>query len=1287
MQRRPGHPEAAGPEAGPDQPELVRLREGAALHSLIAKGGRDLVCFLTLGGVRVYNSPSYAELLGDPEALFGTAFLDDVHRDDRARVRSLIDAVPRSVDVQAIEYRLKARDGSLHAMVCNARAVRGADGTLSGLILLERDVSEERAAAARLEFAVRRQDALVRFTLFALRQKEQQALLAQATAVVAEALAADLVDVLALEAGGEALRLVANRGEPSHRIGHRIPLAASQSARALALYRAARESTNEARPPVGIPDMAADPELAGSYRVRALRMRGSLCVVVPGPGEAYGTLVASWRAVHRDESDEAGFLQGIANVLAAALDRMQGEAALRESETQFRTLTDLSADWYWELDAELRFSYLSASYYAASKEQPEDIIGKRRWELQGAAPLVDSWDAHRRTLAARLPFRDFEYRRSWPEGELICVSVSGEPMFDAEGRFAGYRGTSRNVTAQHQLRSKLAVRARMGRALAEMSLRAMQGAAVETLLEHATVQAAEATGASIGSLFELQPGGAELRLVASHGRPVSQRGKRISAGDDTVAGVALKRYAATGGLVGFEFSRGVRIGDASELIPYQGSRGLQELGAVAGMSVIVPGPEQPFGVLEVFARESAMFGEQEEEFLTAVANLLAAALERSRILDALREGEARFRSLTKLSSDWYWEQDEQYRFSHVSEDYFAKSGVARHEVLGRCRWEVDGAAPVEGSWDEHRRQIEVHLPFRNFEYFRRRDDGTRVYHSVSGEPVFDAVGRFTGYRGTARDVTAQRRDQQELRERARGDATLIELGLVAAREEDLGRLFERALDAVAGTLDVELTKVLECLPDGRGLRLAAGIGWAPGAVGNAIVGAGSDSQAGYTLREYARSRVEGAEDFVTVIVDDLASERRFSGPPLLHEHGVVSGMSVAIPGHGGAWGVLGAHTRRRRRFARHEADFLQAAANLVGTAIERCCASAALRASEARFRSLTELSSDWYWEEDAELRFASYSSHAELRSGFPMAPLLGLRRWEVEGVTPLSWSWEEHRARLAARLPFRGFEFMRLAEDGAPRYFSVSGEPVFDDSGNFAGYRGVSHNITERKLAEQALRDLADSLRALSRRLVTVEEDQRRVLARELHDRVGQNLTAISINLEILRSSGAMAEDCERRLRESAELTELTAKIIDDVTVELRPPMLDEYGLPAALRWYAEQQGARTGLEIEVRAPEDGVLQPQPERDLALFRIVQEAINNVLRHAQAQRVEIDLRSSAQRLELSVRDDGRGLPPEADMHSRTRHGRRGMRERAAAIGGDCEVVPAAGGGTLVRARVP
>ncbi len=134
-------------------------------------------------------------------------------------------------------------------------------------------------------------------------------------------------------------------------------------------------------------------------------------------------------------------------------------------------------------------------------------------------------------------------------------------------------------------------------------------------------------------------------------------------------------------------------------------------------------------------------------------------------------------------------------------------------------------------------------------------------------------------------------------------------------------------------------------------------------------------------------------------------------------------------------------------------------------------AERALKASEERFRSLAQLSSDWYWEQDENLCFVQIEGSRT--RPFTPGDVIGKRRWELRGLVPVNGcTWDEHRATLEARLPFRDFEYMRLLDDGTVRYVRASGEPVFDADGEFRGYRGTARDITDSYLASQRLRDM-----------------------------------------------------------------------------------------------------------------------------------------------------------------------------------------------------------------------
>jgi PAS domain S-box-containing protein len=278
---------------------------------------------------------------------------------------------------------------------------------------------------------------------------------------------------------------------------------------------------------------------------------------------------------------------------------------------------------------------------------------------------------------------------------------------------------------------------------------------------------------------------------------------------------------------------------------------------------------------------------------------------------------------------------------------------------------------------------------------------------------------------------------------------------------------------------------------------------------------------------------------------------------------------------------------------------------------------------------------------------------------------------------------------MAAGEPYEGEMRLRRA-DGEYRWFLNRTVPLRGERGNIVKWYGTATDIEDRKRAADAVRRLAAELQALSRRLVELQESERRQLSRELHDRVGQNLTALKINLDILQTALASQGNDEVRARvdDSAALLESTMDAIENVMSELRPPMFDDHGLAAALDWHARNFSRRTGIAVAVRAHEPAV-RPVLQVEIALFRIAQEALNNVAKHARAHRVEIALDHANGECVMSVQDDGIGFKGVEDASDRPKPGLGivTMRERAQAVGGRFEVQALPGRGTQLTVRVP
>jgi PAS domain S-box-containing protein len=269
-------------------------------------------------------------------------------------------------------------------------------------------------------------------------------------------------------------------------------------------------------------------------------------------------------------------------------------------------------------------------------------------------------------------------------------------------------------------------------------------------------------------------------------------------------------------------------------------------------------------------------------------------------------------------------------------------------------------------------------------------------------------------------------------------------------------------------------------------------------------------------------------------------------------------------------------------------------------------------------------------------------------------------------------------------------EHRLVRPDGGIRWVNVWSRTLFEGEENARcplRTVGIVADVTDRKGAEQKIREYSESVQALSRRLLEVQEEERRHLARELHDEFGQVLFASTLYLQA--AQGLAGEASRPGLDKCATLLRQALEQVHGLALELRPPMLDTLGLEVTLGWLAEQHHQQTGCEVQVVGHLSGE-PPSPELAIVCFRMAQEALTNVARHASAQHVWIELNGSERALELAIRDDGVGFDVAASREQAARHGRLGllgMAERVRLLGGTLQVESEPGRGTRIGASFP
>ncbi|HNW02462.1 MAG TPA: EAL domain-containing protein [Burkholderiaceae bacterium] len=416
---------------------------------------------------------------------------------------------------------------------------------------------------------------------------------------------------------------------------------------------------------------------------------------------------------------------GLVRTFSDVTKYLQAQTALLASEARFRSLTELSSDWYWLQDEHYRFLRVEGDYASRCDLPQTAYVGLWRWDIETLNLTQDDWQAHRDDLDARRVFRDFEMCRLDPTGQLHWVSISGMPIFDDAGQFRGYRGVGRTITERKRL---------------------------DAQLQKASEQLAHKSAQLQLTLDNMSQG---ISLMEPNGRMSIYNRKAIELLD-------LPESLLAGGpslveVLQFQRDRG-DFKDALDLVSpgtkdiiLHGQGDMQETyvrKTRAGKLIEVKSNPIPDGSMV--------------RTYTDVSSYIDAQ-------NAARESEARFRALAGLSSDWYWEQDENFRFIRFEGDSVMEASPYLATV-GQFRWDTPALNLTESDWVLHRADLQAHRVFKDLEIQRATPDGASVWVSVSGAPIFDAVGRFTGYRGIGRDITERKQAEDQIERLAFYDA-------------------------------------------------------------------------------------------------------------------------------------------------------------------------------------------------------------------------------------------------------------------------------------------------------------------------------------------------------------------------------------------------------------------------------------------------------------------------------------------------------------------------------------
>jgi len=349
-------------------------------------------------------------------------------------------------------------------------------------------------------------------------------------------------------------------------------------------------------------------------------------------------------------------------------------------------------------------------------------------------------------------------------------------------------------------------------------------------------------------------------------------------------------------------------------------------------------------------------------------------------------------------------------------------------------------------------------------------------------------------------------------------------------------------------------------------------------------------------------------------------------------------------------------------------------------------AEEALKESEKRFREL--------WD-NAPVAYHILNTKGIIISiNKTEAKMLGYKPEEMTGKSIFEFVLPEQRAaaqrrfqqKISGKHVPRTVNRIYVKKDGSQIYVEIDDVLERNSKGKFIGIRTTMVDITEFKQAEEEIKNSREELRNLAAHLQSAREEERTLIAREIHDELGQALTALKMDLSLLTSKlPKYQKPLLSRAKSMTSLLDETIQTVKKLYTELRPSMLDDLGLAAAIEWQTEEFQSRTGIKCEVKIePKEPIL--DKESSTAIFRIFQEALTNVARHTDASEIKVNLTEKAKVLELRVRDNGGGITGEK-IHDPQSYGLIGIRERAQFLGGESKIIGVQNRGTTIAVSIP
>ncbi len=610
--------------------------------------------------------------------------------------------------------------------------------------------------------------------------------------------------------------------------------------------------------------------------------------------------------------------------------------------------------------------------------------------------------------------------------------------------------------------------------------------------------------------------------------------------------------------------------------------------------------------------------------------------ERKKADDAIRENEQRYQTLANISPAGIFRTDANGSTTYVNPKWGEISGLSAQEAM-RNGWlnavHYEDREKLSANWKDATSKHNVSLA----EYRFVHSDGTIVWVMGQAVPEKNFENQIVGYVGTITDITERKKAEEEI---LRISEKRKELEFIVNKSQTVAFLWK------------------------------AEVNWPVEYVSENI------SQFGYTPEEL----LSGALTFAKMVYpEDL---ERVTQEVSHYSH---SGVNEFVQEYRIVTKSGDVRWVNDQTFVRRDQN--NKITHYQGTVLDITDykkAEEAIRESEEKFRVLTESTSAAIFIFKGE-QFRYLNSYAELLTGYTKEELINKKFWEIVHPDYRNLIKERGLARLRGETVASRYEFKIVTKAGEERWLDFTAG-LIQFEGEPSGI-GTAIDITERKRAFEELQKSRQEYRALSAHLQRIREEERASIAREMHDELGQILTSLKMNIAFTRRELEESESIEIKNKMLSEFQAMNLTIdkavseVRKLITQLRPELLDKLGLIAALEWYSEEYQKTTKINC-VFTSESEELFLDHDKELAVFRIVQEAMTNAAKHSDAKSVQIMLGKRENKLSIEIIDDGKGIL-ETGLDGTTSFGLLGMRERASIIGGNLEIFGAPGKGTTVR----